>query len=90
MATRTKKDTAAAEVKEPVKRACVKKTRELYLQWYGHEVELNAITARVEEIWKKDMKRKASELVDLKVYVKPEEGKAHYVINGEISGSLDL
>lgn len=35
-------------------------------------------------------KRKISELVDLKVYVKPEEGKAHYVINGEITGSIEL
>ena len=43
-----------------------------------------------EEMWKKEMKRKISELVDLKVYVKPEEGKAHYVINGEITGSIDL
>ena len=39
---------------------------------------------------KKEMKRKISELVDLKVYVKPEEGKAHYVINGEITGSIEL
>ena len=38
----------------------------------------------------KEMKRKISELVDLKVYVKPEEGKAHYVINGEITGSIEL
>ena len=41
-------------------------------------------------MWKKEMKRKISELVDLKVYVKPEEGKAHYVINGEITGSIEL
>lgn len=96
MAAKTKKETAAvAETKETakkatVKKATVKKTREVYLQWYGKEVQLSSITARIEEMWKKEMKRKISELVDLKVYVKPEEGKAHYVINGEITGSIEL
>ena len=91
MAAKTKKETAAvAETKETAKKATVKKTREVYLQWYGKEVQLSSITARIEEMWKKEMKRKISELVDLKVYVKPEEGKAHYVINGEITGSIEL
>ena len=82
MAAKTKKETAAvAETKETAKKATVKKTR---------EVQLSSITARIEEMWKKEMKRKISELVDLKVYVKPEEGKAHYVINGEITGSIEL
>ena len=89
---RAKKETAAAapaETKETAKKT-VKKTREVYLQWYGKEVTVSSITARIEDMWKKEMKKKVSELVDLKVYVKPEEGKAHYVINGEISGSIDL
>ena len=91
MAARVKKETAAvAETKETVKKTTVKKTREVYLQWYGKEVTVSSITTRIEEMWKKQMKRKLSELVDLKVYVKPEEGKAHYVINGEITGSIDL
>ncbi len=91
MAARANKENAAvAETKGAVKKATVKKTREVYLQWYGKEVTVSSITARIEEMWKKEMKRKISELVDLKVYVKPEEGKAHYVINGEITGSIDL
>ena len=51
-----------------------------------------AAVAETKETAKKAtvMKRKISELVDLKVYVKPEEGKAHYVINGEITGSIEL
>ena len=89
MAARAKNETAAvAETK--AKKTTVKKTKEVYLQWYGKEVTVSSITARIEEMWKKQMKRKLSEMVDLKVYVKPEEGKAHYVINGEITGSIDL
>ena len=58
MAAKTKKETAAvAETKETAKKATVKKTREVYLQWYGKEVQLSSITARIEEMWKKEMKR---------------------------------
>ena len=32
---------------------------------------------------KKDIK-------NLDIYVKPEEGKAYYVVNGEITGDIDL
>ena len=89
MAARAKK-AAATEVKETVKKTPAKKTREVYLQWYGKEVNISSVTARIEEMWKNEMKRKISDLTDLKVYIKPEECKAHYVINGEISGSIDL
>ena len=40
MAAKTKKENAAvAETKETAKKATVKKTREVYLQWYGKEVQ---------------------------------------------------
>ena len=32
------------------------------------------------------MGKKESELVDLKIYIKPEDNGAHYVINGDITG----
>ena len=55
MAARAKKETAAvAETKETVKKATVKKTREVYLQWYGKEVQLSNITARIEEMWNEE------------------------------------
>lgn len=48
MAAKTKKETAAvAETKETAKKATVKKTREVYLQWYGKEVQLSSITAHI-------------------------------------------
>lgn len=82
------KKSAAEETS--VKKTTVKKTRSMYLQCFGCEFDLTTVQARIEEIWKKEMKRKASELVDLRIYVKPEERLAHYVINGEITGSVEL
>ena len=85
----TRKTAAAAET-AAVKKTPVKKTREVYLQCFGNEFDLTGLQARIEEIWKKDMKKKAADLTDLKIYVKPEEKLAHYVINGEITGSVEL
>ena len=45
--------------------------------------------ARVREIWKSEGNKEDS-LADIKVYVKPEESAAYYVINGEITGCISL
>ena len=37
-----------------------------------------------------DVLKKAEELKSLKVYVKPEEFTAYYVINDDVTGSIDL
>lgn len=34
--------------------------------------------------------QKASELKDLKIYIKPEDNGAHYVINGDVTGFIGL
>ena len=47
------------------------------------------LTAKVKEIWK-EMGKKAADLKDIKVYVKPEENAAYYVINNEETGSFGL
>ena len=44
----------------------------------------------VKKIWTDEMGKKESELKDLKVYIKPEDNGAHYVINGDITGFLGL
>ena len=36
------------------------------------------------------MGKKEKDLKDIKIYIKPEESKAYYVINGDISGSVWL
>ena len=32
----------------------------------------------------------AAEIKDVKIYVKPQDNKAYYVVNGEKEGSVDL
>lgn len=80
----------AAAKKAPARKAAPKKTQEVYIQYWGKEVYAKDIVEQVKEIWTKEMGNKAGDLIDLKVYIKPEENMAHYVINGDITGSIAL
>ena len=79
--------------KTPAKRTTTKNaavvTEEVYLQYAGKEFSSADLTAKVKEIWK-EMGKKAADLKDIKVYVKPEENAAYYVINNEETGSFGL
>lgn len=80
--------------KTPAKRTTTKESgcsgqNEVYLQYAGKEFSSADLTAKVKEIWK-EMGKKAADLKDIKVYVKPEENAAYYVINNEETGSFGL
>ena len=94
-ATVTEKTTE--EVKTPAKKttrkAAAKKaeaTTEVFVQWLGKEIYAKDVVESIKKIWTEEMGRKESELEDLKVYIKPEDNGAHYVINGDITGFLGL
>ena len=94
-----RKKTAEAAVSEktvetPVKKTAarkpaVKKTESVILQYAGNETVLNDLTAKAKEAFVAAC-NKASEAKDIKVYVKPEEGKAYYVVNGDFGGEMNL
>lgn len=100
--TTVRKTTAAKKTTEKkpavkktsVKRTAAKKTAavntEVYVQFWGKEVYTKDIVESVKKIWTDEMGKKESDLKDLKVYIKPEDNGAHYVINGDITGFLGL
>ena len=45
---------------------------------------------KVKENWTKVLKNKVGDMKDVKVYLKPEERKAYYVVNGNATGAVDL
>ncbi len=83
-----------AEKKPAVKKAAAKKAApantEVYVQFWGKEVYAKDLVESIKKIWTEEMGKKESELKDLKVYIKPEDNGAHYVINGDITGFLGL
>ena len=65
-------------------------TTEVYVQYWGKEIHTSEVADRIKKIWTDDMGKKASDLKDLKIYIKPEDNGAHYVINGDVTGFIGL
>lgn len=93
---------APAAKKAPAKKTVSRKTASkkeaakkepstsLILQFGGKELASADLFARVKEIWTAELGRDAGDLKDVKLYVKPEETTAYYVINENITGSFEL
>lgn len=93
--TTTRKTTAAKKTttKTAAKTTAAKKAApvtEVYVQYWGKEIHTSEVADRIKKIWTEDMGKKASELKDLKIYIKPEDNGAHYVINGDVTGFIGL
>ena len=80
--TKTAAKTTAAKKAEPV--------TEVYVQYWGKEIHERDIIENIKKVWTEEMGKKESELVDLKIYIKPEDNGAHYVINGDVTGFIGL
>ena len=90
---------AAAPKKETAKKAAPAKKEatvkaatkvSVNLQFAGKEYTEKEILQKVKEIWTKNLKRKVGEMKDVKIYLKPEESAAYYVVNGDTTGRVDL
>lgn len=85
----------ATTAKKPaVRKTTAKKAKslntEVYVQFWGREVYAKEVVENIQKIWTDEMGKKAEDLEDLKVYIKPEENGAHYVINGDVRGFIGL
>ena len=98
----TKKATAAkaveaVEVKEtkkaPAKKATTAKAakkEEVTVEFAGKAYTTEQLVQIAKDVWKYDLGRKATEFKTVKIYVKPEENQAYYVVNDEVTGSFSL
>ena len=87
-------ETVKEEVKKaPAKKAAAKKTtvkEEVVLQFAGKEVNTTDIMKNVKDIWTKVLKNKVSDMKSVTIYLKPEESAAYYVVNGDVTGKIEL
>ena len=74
--TRTKK---AAAMKETIS-----------IQFAGKDYTTEQLVKSAKDIWEFDLKKDPADFKEVQLYVKPEEAKAYYVINGTESGSFDI
>lgn len=85
------KKTAAK--KAPAKKTTAKKAEvktEMFLQFAGKEYTEKEIFQKVKDVWTKVLKNKVGDLKDVKIYLKPEDSAAYYVINGDTTGRVEL
>ena len=84
-----KKETAKkAPAKTAVKK--VEQKCEMHIQYAGKSYSQEDLVKIAKDVWKYDLKRKVGELESVEMYVKPEENKVYYVMNGEVSGCFDI
>lgn len=82
---------AEAVEKKTVRRVAKKEVAaEVYVQYLGMEVSAKDVLENVKKIWKDEMGKKDKDIKDIKLYIKPEENKAYYVINGDVAGAVGL
>ena len=97
---KTAKETSTAtkkvvkETTEAVKKTAKKEytklaLKETYIQVGGNEYKETEILKKVEESFLA-AGHKITSMKSLQLYVKPEDGAAYYVVNGEITGRVDL
>jgi len=93
--TTTKK--AAAPKKETVKKETTakaakttKKEVKIAIQFADKSYTSEDLANIANDVWVYDYNKKASELKDVQLYVKPEESKVYYVFNDEITGDFNI
>lgn len=84
-AKKTTTRTAAAKTK---KAAAVKET--ISIQFAGKDYTTEQLVKIAKDVWEFDLKKDPADFKEVQLYVKPEEAKAYYVINGTETGSFDI
>lgn len=76
--------------KAPAKKAAAKKEVKIAIQFADKNYTSEDLANIANDVWVYDYNKKASELKDVQLYVKPEESKVYYVFNNEIAGDFNI
>lgn len=79
---------AAAEAREIEKAKAANLKPDLILQYQGDEISMDTLVDAARADFHQEKKRTL--VTDLKLYVKPEERAAYYVINGDHEGKIEF
>ena len=87
-AKKTAAKTTTKAAKAPAKKTALKVT--LHLEYKGQSRTTDDLVKTAKDVWKYDMKQKLGDFKAVELYVKPEENKVYFVVNGDMTGSFDL
>ena len=88
-----KKEPVKAEAKAAVKKAPAKKAavkENISVQFAGKSYTTEDLVKIAKDVWKYDLKQKATDFKSVELYVKPEESMVYYVINGDVTGNFAI
>ncbi len=101
--TTAKKTTAKKAAKETTaKEATVKETTAktagrkaatkavVHVQFSGKSYTTEDWVKSAKDVWEYDLDRNPEDFKSVELYVKPEENKVYYVINGDVSGDFNI
>lgn len=80
----TKSTTAKTPGRKPAAKANV------YVQFSGKSYTTEDWVKSAKDVWEYDLNRKPEDFKSVELYVKTEESKVYYVINGEVSGDFNI
>lgn len=83
-----KKAAPAKKVAAPkaAKKAEVKTN--INVEFFGKVCTPDSLEASAKDVWQYDMGNKVEDIKTLDIYLKPEESKAYFVVNGEMTGEF--
>ena len=88
-----KEEVKKAPKKKATRKAAAKKQSEseteVFVEYYGQQSSVEEITNKVKEVFVSEGHR-VSTIKSLKLYLKPEDGFAYYVINEKFAGRVPL
>ena len=82
------KTTAKKTTTRAKKAAAVKEN--ITIQFAGKEYTTEQLVKSAKDVWEFDLKKDPADFKEVQLYVKPEEAKAYYVINGTETGSFEI
>ena len=89
----TTKKAETAEPKEPKRKTTTKKVdKNVVFEFHGVQTRINVegYENKVKDIWLNEWNRLAKDLNSIDLYIKPEDGKVYFVINGAEHGAIDM
>lgn len=81
-------DTKKSAARKSTAKATLKTS--LSLEIGENSFSYDDLVKNAKNVYRYDMKKKVSDIKSIDLYVKPEEGKVYFVINGDESGSYNL
>ena len=79
---------AAAKIRADVKAKADSLKPVCIMQFQGSDIDLSDLVDAAKAGFRKEKKR--TPIIDLKLYVKPEERMAYYVVNGDYEGQVSF